>query len=149
MVHPPVTAELNHVSIAMCKHDYALLAYRAAMSPTARRIFEVARDAGIKPRSIRSTLAKVCGVSVQAVRSWEEGHTKDIRHEHVVALSRYFRVSVHWLLTGEGDRNLETLGDEESERLLRLWTRLSAEQRAATLVMLESAAKPESGESRG
>lgn len=65
---------------------------------TAERIFEVVADAGVKPRSRRSTLAKLCGISVQAVRGWEEGKTANIQHAHLVKIARRYRVSIDYLL---------------------------------------------------
>lgn len=69
---------------------------------TADRIFQVVRDAGVPDRNIRSTLAKLCGISVQAVRDWSEGKTKNISHEHLIKIAARYRVSLDWLITGTG-----------------------------------------------
>lgn len=71
------------------------------MNPTTERVLETVRKAGVKERSIRSTLARICGISPQAVRDWQEGRTQNIKHEHLVAISRHYRVSIDWLLTGK------------------------------------------------
>lgn len=68
------------------------------MSKVTERIFFLAER--WPPRARRSKLAKICGVSAQAVRDWEEGKTKNIRHDHMVKIAAYFDVSVDWLLTG-------------------------------------------------
>jgi transcriptional regulator with XRE-family HTH domain len=77
----------------------------------ADRVFQVVRDAGVPDRVRRSTLAKLCGVSVQAVRDWEEGKTKNIRHEHLVKIAKRYGVSLEYLITGSGEA--EVLGVDD------------------------------------
>lgn len=60
---------------------------------------------GIKPRSIKPTLAKTCGISYEAVRQWFAGETGSIKNEHLVAIAKMHKTTVDWLLTGAGDMN--------------------------------------------
>lgn len=71
------------------------------MDTTADRIFELVRDTGVPERNIRGVLAKVCGVSPQATRNWQEGDTKNIGHEHLIAIAKKYKVTVDFLLTGK------------------------------------------------
>lgn len=88
------------------------------MTTVVERIQQIVREAGVPDRNARGTLAKICGISHQAVRDWFEGKTKNIKHEHLVAISDHYGVSLDWLLTGKGRRDPEfiskmvTLGDE-------------------------------------
>lgn len=58
---------------------------------------------GIKPRSIKPTLAKTCGISYEAVRQWFAGETSSIKNEHLVAIAKTHKTTIDWLLTGDGD----------------------------------------------
>lgn len=69
---------------------------------TADRILLVVRAKGVPERKVRSTLATICGISVQAVRDWLEGKTKNMKHEHLIAIAAHYRVRLEWLLTGAG-----------------------------------------------
>jgi hypothetical protein len=48
-----------------------------------------------------AAIARRCGFSQGAVRSWRDGHT-DISRERCVVMARTFNVSLVWLMTGEG-----------------------------------------------
>lgn len=109
------------------------------MTPTARRVFEVVAAAGIPQRSVRSTLARICGVSPQAIRDWQDGSTKNIKHEHLAAISKHFAVSIHWLITGEETPGVD-LADADDAEILRQWRRLSPDRQGMFLRMLEAAA---------
>lgn len=94
--------------------------------PAAERIFELARSEGLGKRELRSSLAKTCGISPQAVRDWEEGKTKNIKLEHLIALSRRFQVSLDYLLTGD----IRSAQDSPEMRdIAGRWSSLSEEQR--------------------
>lgn len=107
-----------------------------AMTPTAKRIFELAEEQGISDRSVRSTLAKVCGVSPQAIRDWSDGSTKNIKEEHLVAVAKFFKVSTDYLLTG---RNQTPALDPESAELFELLEDLPGDERSAFVQMLRRA----------
>lgn len=82
---------------------------------TAERIHLLVRRSGVSDRKIRSTLAKLCGISVQAVRDWFDGKTKNIGHEHLIAISEEYGVTLDWLLTGEPP--IDGLTAKETERV--------------------------------
>jgi len=135
----PCFARVKHTSYDKRKHTCTAESYAVGMSPTARRVFQVVAAAGVPPRSVRSTLARICGISPQAIRDWQDGSTKNIRHEHLVAISKHFAVSIHWLLTGEAPP-VDAPGAEDDARILQQWRRLSRDQKAMFLRMLEAAA---------
>ena len=58
---------------------------------------------GVKPRSIKPTLAKACGISYEAVRQWFAGETNSIKNEHLLTIASHYKTSVDWLLTGAGE----------------------------------------------
>ena len=58
---------------------------------------------GVKPRSIKPTLAKACGISYEAVRQWFAGETNSIKNEHLIAIANHYKTTVDWLLTGSGE----------------------------------------------
>lgn len=68
---------------------------------------------GVKPRSIKPTLAKSCGISYEAVRQWFAGETNSIKNEHLVAIAKTYKTSVDWLLTGTGEMDAGPAGSEE------------------------------------
>lgn len=81
------------------------------MASVTDRIFEVVTDEGVAKRSRRSTLARICGISPQAVRDWEEGATKNVRHEHIAAIAKEYGISIDWLITGQGERKVADAAD--------------------------------------
>lgn len=64
------------------------------------RIQHLLAERGVKPRSIKPTLAKVCGISYEAVRQWFAGDTANIRNENLMAIAEKYEVTVDWLLSG-------------------------------------------------
>lgn len=71
------------------------------------RIQHLLTERGVKPRSIKPTLAKVCGISYEAVRQWFAGDTSNIRNENLMAIAEEYGVSVDWLLGGTKQQLLE------------------------------------------
>jgi len=86
---------------------------------------------------MRRTLAGICGISTQAVRDWEDGSTKNIKHEHLASIARHFRVSIDYLITGS--RAADTGGDKY-ERAVRQLQGLPEGQRESFLRMLDELA---------
>lgn len=85
---------------------------------------------------MRSTLGRICGISPQAVRDWELGTTKNIREEHLAAISKYFGVSLDYLLTG---RHREGDSDPGNEEFYRLYQGLPDDEKQLFLQMLRRA----------
>lgn len=60
-----------------------------------------------------ATIARRCGFSQGAIRSWRDGRS-DISRERCVVLSRTLGISLIWLLIGEGTMEVEAHGDRSS-----------------------------------
>jgi transcriptional regulator with XRE-family HTH domain len=80
------------------------------MNTATDRIMQLVKDAGVPDRNVRSVLGRVCGVSVQAIRDWQDGKTKNIRHDHLVAIAQHYKVSIDWLLTGNDSTEANPAG---------------------------------------
>ena len=72
------------------------------MTP-ADRIHELLISRGVKPRQVRSTLAKLCGISYQAVKEWFDGSTKKISPEYLVKIADAYDAPLVWLITGRDE----------------------------------------------
>lgn len=79
------------------------------------RIQRLMRARGVSPRSVKPTLARVCGVSYQAVSQWFSGNTNNIRTEHLLAIADYFDETIDWLLLGGDTEPRDELARKESE----------------------------------
>lgn len=73
------------------------------MTDVIDRISQLMNLRGVKARSIKPTLARVCGISYQAVSQWFDGSTSNIKNEHLMALAEEYGTTVDWLLSGKGD----------------------------------------------
>jgi len=69
------------------------------------RIVATVKASGVPDRKVRSTLAKLCGISPQAVKEWLDGKTKNIKHEHLIKIAGEYDVTIEWLLTGKKPRS--------------------------------------------
>lgn len=138
-----VDTELKHNSTYDCKHTFEVDLYFVGMTPTVRRIFDVMDAAGIGKRQRRSTLAKVCGVSPQAIRDWEDGSTKNIRHDNLVAISEHFKISLHWLMTGKAETAVAANPSQLDARISALLQGLPEDRKQMILAMIEAAATSE------
>lgn len=82
-------------------------------------------------------VARRSGVSRGLISLWENGVV-----EAISAAARVLRVSLDWLLHGDGDG--ETQGspdfDDETRRMLSAWSRLTASQRAGQLRIIRDLA---------
>jgi transcriptional regulator with XRE-family HTH domain len=79
------------------------------------RIQRLLRARGVAPRSIKPTLARVCGVSYQAVSQWFSGNTANIRTEHLIAIADHFDETLDWLLLGGDTEPRFEFARKESE----------------------------------
>ncbi|HFF0365665.1 TPA: XRE family transcriptional regulator [Pseudomonas aeruginosa] len=73
------------------------------MTDVIERISHLMNLRGVKARSLKPTLARVCGISYQAVSQWFDGSTSNIKNEHLMALAEEYDTTVDWLLSGKGD----------------------------------------------
>lgn len=74
----------------------------------AGRLAFITKEAGVSTRKIRSTMAKICDVSPQAIHRWFDGNTNNPSAENIAVLARYYEADLMWLITGdhiiEGDK---------------------------------------------
>lgn len=64
------------------------------------RIESLMISQGRERRQIKACLAAACGISKSAVHQWFNT-TKNIRHQHLIAIAKTYGTTVDWLLTGE------------------------------------------------
>lgn len=95
------------------------------------------RDAGVPEREIRRTLADLCGVRYQAVQQWFSGDTKKISPEHLAVIAKHYKVSLMWLITGEGSKT-DQPSDVTEQSLLKAWRTLPPSVKEAVLVQLRA-----------
>jgi hypothetical protein len=55
------------------------------------------------PKVTQAALAKACGVRQPSVSDWLSGRTRSLDSNHLIAASRFLRVSPEWLATGRGE----------------------------------------------
>ena len=65
------------------------------------RLAFITKEAGITDRKIRSTMAKICKVSPQAIHRWFDGNTHSPSAENIAALARHYEADLMWLITGD------------------------------------------------
>lgn len=90
---------LKHACNFDCKHAFKAKLYIAQMN-TFLRIKKLVTGTGVADHKVRSTLAKLCGVTPQAVGEWESGKTKRISPEYLAKIAAEYGVSVEYLITG-------------------------------------------------
>ncbi len=109
------------------------------METTAERIFHLVRESGVPDKNARSTLAKVCGISPQAVRDWDQGKTKNINHEYLKKIAKRYNVTIDWLLTGKdvaGKADQAGAGEEAPMYADSIFSQLSPEQKSRMVEQL-------------
>jgi len=62
---------------------------------------------GVDKRKQKRKLSDVCGISYEGVRQWWTT-TNDISNDHIAAIAKHWKASAHWLITGEGEIDIET-----------------------------------------
>jgi transcriptional regulator with XRE-family HTH domain len=83
-----------------------------------------------------STVGKAIGVSGAAVQQWETGASKNIKLANLAGLAAHFRVSMRWLVSGEGERKVEETQSEFEHQVLALFRQLGADGQHAALAHL-------------
>jgi len=92
-----------------------------------------------------AVVARAMKISPSALSQIERGTTKNPRPEVLLAASRFFEVSVAWLITGLGPRQHVEAETEAEAQALTLFRKLGAGGQAALLAHLEWMASRESG----
>lgn len=72
------------------------------MKTVTERIFALARHEVGDPRKVKSELARICGISYNAVVGWEKNPQTNVHHENLLSISRAWGASLDWLMTGRG-----------------------------------------------
>jgi transcriptional regulator with XRE-family HTH domain len=88
--------------------------------------------------------ARALKITPSALSQLERGTTKNPRPDTLLAASRFFDVSIFWLITGTGPRKHVEAETESEAQALELFRRLGAGGQAAALAHLEWMAARES-----
>lgn len=57
-------------------------------------------------RMTQSMLAKEIGISREAISQWENGQTKGLKPENLLACSKILGVDIEWLISGNRNNNI-------------------------------------------
>lgn len=113
----------------------------------AKRMEAYLLDAGVKRHKVRSTIAKVCGISPQSVHQWFDGRTKAPSAEHLALFAGKYSLNLMWLVTGKGPQLANYSSDPTIQQAIDLFRGLPPHLRTAglqTLLALERAGQEES-----
>lgn len=64
------------------------------------RIYEVVTETGVPERKVASTIARLCGISPQAVYAWRRGDITDISADYIATIARRYKTSSDYLISG-------------------------------------------------
>jgi transcriptional regulator with XRE-family HTH domain len=99
-----------------------------------RTLGERLREARLRVHLTQDQLASRCGISRSLVSQWETGVVQDISAANLVRAARALRVSLDWLLEGDGDGiGEQPAGYAPDPELAELWDALTESQRGALL----------------
>lgn len=104
--------------------------FRAVNTP--ERIRQLLLDSGIPEKQVKGELARVCGISVQAVYQWFDGSTGRISPEYLSLIASEWGTTTDYLITGKGPR-YAIMDKTEGVDLFRS---LSPENREVALKMM-------------
>lgn len=96
---------------------------------TPERIEKLLLDSGIPERQIRGELARVCGISVQAVGDWFKGSTRRISPEYLAMIAEEWGTTTDYLITGRQSNNFSI----DEKKLVSEFKDLSPENKEAVL----------------
>lgn len=99
------------------------------MNEVGQRIAQLRAEKG----QTLAVVAKAVGVSGAAVQQWEAGSSKNIKLANLVRLAEHFKVSIRWLVSGEGSRQPEEAGTEFESQVLALFRLLGPDGQHAAL----------------
>jgi len=102
------------------------------MDDIGKRIADLRSESG----QTLAAVGKAIGVSGAAVQQWEAGSSKNIKLANLVGLAAHFRVSMRWLVSGEGERKVEETQSEFEHQVLGLFRQLGADGQHAALAHL-------------
>jgi len=78
-------------------------------------------------------LGAAVGLSASAVHQWEAGTTKALRPVNLFAVADHFDVSIRWLVTGSGARQVTETQTDFELQALRLFRKLTQDGQHAAL----------------
>lgn len=64
------------------------------------RLEQVMLEAGVRQNQIRKEMAKIAGITVQAIAQWFDGRTKDPNIKHVASICAFYNADMMWVATG-------------------------------------------------
>ena len=102
------------------------------MDDIGKRIADLRAESG----QTLAAVGKAIGVSGAAVQQWEAGASKNIKLANLAGLAAHFRVSMRWLVSGEGERKVEETQSEFEHQVLALFRQLGADGQHAALAHL-------------
>lgn len=103
-----------------------------------QRLRQVMLDSGVKERQVRSTMAKICGITPQSVHQWFDGRTKAPSAEHLAQIAAAYGVNLMWVVTGKGDKYAATPNSSEEALALEILRSLPENLRMIALAQLEA-----------
>lgn len=81
--------------------------------------------------------ARAIGITPSALSQWERGQVKNLRPENLLNAAKYYKVTMSWLITGSGPRQMAEAETENEAKALLLFRKLSGSGQAAALAQLE------------
>ncbi len=98
-----------------------------------RTLGERLREARTNARLTQDQLASKVGVSRSLISQWETGTVQEIHATSLWAASKALRVSLDWLLEGDGMEEIREPATPDEVQLLDAWLLLTPTQRARVL----------------
>lgn len=110
------------------------------------RIEQAMLNAGVQPHRVKSTIARICGIQAPSVHQWFSGRTQQPKAEHLAALADTYGLSLHWVVTGKGQRQSINAASESESLLLELYRSLPPDLQAIARRQIAALAPPFSGQ---
>lgn len=86
------------------------------------------------PRGWQANLARYCKVKPPSVAGWLSEKSKSLEGENLLSAAAFFNVNPHWLATGSGEKNIDTLLEENIKDRIRLMNNPFAERIRASRI---------------
>ena len=89
--------------------------------------------------------SRAIGITPSALSQWETGQVKNLRPENLLNAAKFYKVTMAWLITGIGPRQMVEAETENEARALLFFRKLSGSGQAAALAQLEWMAGRDAG----
>jgi transcriptional regulator with XRE-family HTH domain len=83
-----------------------------------------------------AVVGRAVGVTSAAVQQWESGASRNLRLHNLDRLARHFGVSIQWLVSGDGPRQVAEAPEPTEVGLLEMFRRLGPAEKDALLSYL-------------